>query len=232
MEHVLEHREQLLQGMAVTIETALAILALCTLLGFLVAGARLVPVTKAVAFAYTEFFQNIPYPILVFFMYYALPEAGVTLDPIMATILGVSLYSSAYVAEALRSGVLAVPKGHLDAGYATGLSRFQVIRSIVLKQAVVYALPSLTNQWCRALRNVSVMAIIGGQEILFEASQLADRTFEVIAFYTIAGVAYWLLSIPITALSGLAERISLRRRTGATWRWRWPAMPRGRGSGT
>lgn len=227
MKHVLDNLDPLLHGMIVTIETALATLLLCTLLGVLVAAARLVPATKALAFAYTEFFQNIPYPILVFFMYYGLPEAGLTLGPIAATVIGVGLYSSAYVAEALRSGVLAVPKGNLDAGYATGLGRSQVIRSIVLRQAVIYALPSLTNQWCRALRNVSVMAIIGGQEILFEASQLADKTFEVITFYTIAGFAYWMLSIPITALSGLVERLTPWRRHRTTSRRRWSGLLRG-----
>lgn len=206
METVLENIVPLINGLIVTVETASATLVLCTILGLLVAGLRLVPATKRLAIVYTEFFQNIPYVILVFFIYYGLPAIGIRLGPISTTIVGIGLYSSAYIAEALRTGILAVPKGHSEAGYATGLSQYQVIRYIVLRQALIYAIPSLTNQWCRALRNVSVMAIIGGQEILFEASQLADSTFLVITYYSVAGFAYWALSFPILAAGSIVQR--------------------------
>jgi putative glutamine transport system permease protein len=208
VETVLDNIDVLMSGLYITVQTAAATLTLCTILGLLVAGMRLVPATKGLAIVYTEFFQNIPYVILVFFIYYGLPSVGIRLGPIATTIIGIGLYSSAYIAEALRTGILAVPKGNSEAGYATGLSQYQVIRYIVLQQGLLYAMPSLMNQWCRALRNVSVMAIIGGQEILFEASQLADSTFLVITYYSIAGFAYWVLSFPILAMGSLVRRFS------------------------
>lgn len=208
METIWDNIDPLMSGLIVTVQTAAATLVLCTLLGLLVAGLRLVQGTRLLAVVYTEFFQNIPYVILVFFIYYGLPAVGLKLGPIATTIVGIGLYSSAYVAEALRTGILAVPQGNSEAGYATGLSRYQVIRYIVLHQGLVYAIPSLINQWCRALRNVSVMAIIGGQEILFEATQLADSTFLVITYYSIAGFAYWVLSFPILGVGTVVQRLS------------------------
>lgn len=208
METLVQNIDPLLSGLVVTVQTAAATLVLCTALGLIVAGMRLVPATRRLAIVYTEVFQNVPYVILVFFIYYGLPAVGIRLGPIATTILGIGLYSSAYVAEALRTGILAVPRGHSEAGYATGLSQYQVVRHIVLHQALVYAVPSLLNQWCRALRNISVMAIIGGQEILFEASQLADSTFLVITYYSVAGFAYWFLSFPILAAGSLIQNRS------------------------
>lgn len=208
METLVQNIDPLINGLIVTVQTASATLVLCTALGLFVAGLRLVPATRRLAIVYTELFQNIPYVILVFFIYYGLPAVGIRLGPIATTILGIGLYSSAYIAEALRTGILAVPRGHSEAGFATGLSQYQVVRYIVLQQALVYAVPSLLNQWCRALRNISVMAIIGGQEILFEASQLADSTFLVITYYSVAGFSYWLLSFPILAAGAVIQRRS------------------------
>lgn len=194
---VLDHSDVLWRASIVTASTASLTIALATLLGIAVMALRMTPAASILAKLYVEVFQNVPYPILVFIIYYGLPEVGLVLGPIESTILGIGVYSSAYIAEALRSGVLAVPNGQYEAGQSTGLSHLSILRHVILRQAVVAALPSLTNQWCRALRNISVMAIIGGQEILFASATLASQTFEVLSFYLVAGIVYWVLSIPI-----------------------------------
>lgn len=198
MNSIIEHAETILAGIGFTALTALLTLAFATAMAFLMATLRLLPGTTWLARAYVNVFQNTPYPVLVFLIFYGLPEIGIRLDAMASTVVGIGLYSSAYLAEALRTGVQAVPRGNFEAGLATGMSRLSIIIHIVLKQALVYALPSLSNQWCRGLRNISVMAMIGGHEILFVSSQLADKTFLVFLYYGVAGVAYWLLSIPIS----------------------------------
>ena len=196
----------ILEGVGLTAYTALAMLVFASALALLVLLGRLWRPSARLATWYTDLFQNIPYPILVFLIYYGLPEVGIMLDPIGATVLGIGLYSSAYLAEALRSGVRAVSAGNVEAAFATGLSRWAVVTQIVLPQAVTYSLPSLTNQWCRGLRNISVMAMLGGHEILFVSQQLADQTFQVFLYYGIAGIAYWLLSLPISSTARFAEK--------------------------
>ena len=212
MHALLENRGLLLHGIAVTVKAGVLTLLLSTGLGFVVAAMRMSRQLGFVARAYVELFQNVPYLILVFLMYYGLPELKITLPAVTAAILGLSLYSSAYIAESLRSGVLAVSGGQLDAATASGLKQREIARSIVLNQALVYSLPAVTNQWSRIIKNTTVLAIVGGEDLLFEAANLSAITFAVFAFYAFAGVAYWLLSIPVTTGSRVVERLIPWRR--------------------
>lgn len=213
----LEQFQLILGGIGLTAMTALLTLILASAIGLIALLGRLWKPTSKIAGVFTDLFQNAPYPVLVFLIFYGLPEIGVTLTPFGATILGIGLYTGAYIAEALRTGVKAVSVGIVEAGFATGLSRWTVVMHIVLPQAIVYSMPSLTNQWCRGLRNISVMAMLGGHEILFVSQQLADQTFLIFLYYGLAGISYWLLSLPIVGAASFAERrVRWTERVGTT----------------
>lgn len=215
MNTLLEYREQLLSGVIYTIGVSVVTLLFSTVIGVLLAGLTLshLPGARLAVTAYVEVFQNIPYLIVVLFFYFGLAEFGVRLSAVQAVVVGLSLYSAAYTAEALRGGISAVSKGELTAARAFGLRESDIFRRLLLPQAVVYALPSLTNQWVRVIKNTTVLAVIGGGDLLYQAYQLAAQTYEVFTFYAFVAVAYWVMIIPLTRLSARAEMLARWRRS-------------------
>jgi len=208
-----DYREQLLNGAVTTIWVSILTLFLSTALGLVVAGlANAGGAGHALSRVYVEIFQNIPYLILVFIFYFGLAQVGVRLSAVQAVIVGLTLYSAAYTAEAIDSGIRGVSDGERRAAVATGMDRLTILRAIVLPQAVVYCLPSLTNQWVRVIKNTTVLAVIGGGDLLYEANLGSAQTYQVFAFYGFVAVAYWILIIPLTRVSARAETVRAWRR--------------------
>lgn len=214
MELLIEYREQLLSGLWTTILVSLITLALSTAIGISLTALNMTgnTVPKRAVWVYIEVFQNIPYLILIFFFYFGLAEFGLRLSGLEAAVVGLSLYSGAYTAEALRGGMGAVSKGELTAARAAGLRESHIFRTLILPQTVVYSLPSLTNQWVRVIKNTTVLAVIGGGDLLYQVYVLAAQTYEVFTFYAFAAVAYWIIIIPLTRASAHAELVAPWRR--------------------
>lgn len=184
------------------------------LIGIVVVVARSAPsrALRSAASVYVEVFQNTPYLLVVLFVYDGLAQIGLRFDALQAGIIGLSIYSGAYMAEAIRSGFLAVDRGQWIAARSTGMGFMQVIRLIVMPQAIAYAIPPLTNQWVRLVKNTSVLAIIAGGDLLYQTNQLVSETYIVFPFYLVVAAGYWLLTIPLTRLGEYAERCFAWRR--------------------
>jgi aspartate/glutamate/glutamine transport system permease protein len=182
---------------------------LSLVLGTLLAVMRSAPigVLRSIAGGYTEFFRNIPLLTVLFFLYIYLGGryAAVELTPYWTAVLGLALYTSAYVGEVVRAGLGTVSKGNIEAARSQGMSFVQAMWHVQLPQAVRAAIPPLGTLMIALLKNTSLASTITVADLLFQAQFVNDRTFNPIVL-PIAGVIYVAMTLPLGALVNAIER--------------------------
>ena len=161
---------------------------------------------RAVARIYVEMFQNIPLVIQIFFMYNGLAMAGLVLSEFTIGVVGVGMYDGAYIAEVVRAGILAVPKGQEEAAYSEGFNYIQTMRYVILPQMVKIILPPLTNQAVNLIKNTSVLAIIAGADLMYVADSYASYSLNYGPAYAVAGLLYFLLCFPLATFARKYEQ--------------------------
>ncbi|MDR0409245.1 MAG: amino acid ABC transporter permease [Spirochaetaceae bacterium] len=201
------------QGLGVTLLVSLFALLLALTAGVIfgvLSMTAIVPL-KAVSRVYVDFFQNTPLVIQIFFLYNALPYAGIKLDLITIGILGVGLYHGAYIAEVTRAGILSIPKGQREAASSQGFSYVQTMAYIILPQATIVILPPLANQAVNLIKNTSVLALVAGGDLMYRADSWAsDGSLSYGPAYVVTGALYFLLCFP---LARWARRFEERLKT-------------------
>jgi putative glutamine transport system permease protein len=161
---------------------------------------------RAVARIYVEMFQNIPLVIQIFFMYNGLAMAGLVLSEFTIGVVGVGMYHGAYIAEVVRAGILAIPKGQEEAAYSEGFNYIQTMRYVILPQMVKIILPPLTNQAVNLIKNTSVLAIIAGADLMYVADSYASYSLNYGPAYAVAGLLYFLLCFPLATFARKYEQ--------------------------
>lgn len=204
------------EGFGITLLVSLSALFLSLSLGavfgtFSMSSLRLL---KAASRFYVEFFQNTPLVIQVFFLYNALPYAGVTMSVMSIGVIGIGLYHGAYIAEVVRAGVLSIPKGQKEAASSQGFSYIQAMAYIVLPQAVKVILPPLANQAVNLIKNTSVLALIAGGDLMYRADSWASNgSLSYGPAYIFTGALYFVLCFPIARWARqFEERLKNRER--------------------
>ncbi len=155
---------------------------------------------------YVEFIQNTPLVIQVFFLYNGLPYLGITLPVVAVGIIGVGVYHGAYIAEVIRSGIQAIPKGQREAALSQGFTYWEALRYIILPQAKKVVFPPLTNQAVYLIRNTSVLAMIAGGDLMYRADSWAGNNLYYGPSYVVTGVLYLLLCLPLSQFARYLER--------------------------
>lgn len=189
-------------------------MALGLALGVVLVVLRLLPLppVRAAARLVIEFFRNVPILIQLFFYYYGLPRLGISLSAFTCAAIGLSIYSGVYIAEALRAGVLAVGRGQLEAGLASGLTRLQGLRHVVLPQAVRLVIPPLTNLLVFTIKTSALASAITVEELMQVTEAVESATFRTFELFTAAAAFYLLLTIPLGgAARWLERRLVLQR---------------------
>jgi len=196
------------QGLLITIEVSLAAFVLAVLLGFVIATMRVspVPALRRIATTYVEVIRNIPLLVQLFFLFFALPSAGVRLDAFVCGVLALGIYTSAFIAEAVRSGIAAVPKGQLEAALASGMGYLTAMRIIVLPQAVIKTIPPLGNATLNMIKNSSLVSTISVLDILGTANLIGARTFAYVPMLIGAAICYLILTLSTAFCINLIER--------------------------
>ncbi|MPM27760.1 putative glutamine ABC transporter permease protein GlnM [bioreactor metagenome] len=207
-ESLLENSSDIGAGFIRTLQVAVLALLLALVIGVVVgtmstAKGRL---PRAVARIYVEMFQNIPLVIQIFFMYNGLAMAGLVLSEFTIGVVGVGIYHGAYIAEVVRAGILAVPKGQEEAAYSEGFNYVQTMRYIILPQMVKIILPPLTNQAVNLIKNTSVLAIIAGADLMYVADSYASYSLNYGPAYAVAGLLYFLLCFPLATFARKYEQ--------------------------
>jgi putative glutamine transport system permease protein len=211
---VVEHLPELLLGFRTTVVLSAASMALGLAVGTILAVLRLLPAAalRAGARFVIEFFRNVPILIQLFFYYFGLPRLGISLSAFTCALLGLSIYSGVYVAEAIRAGVLVVGPGQVEAALATGLSRLQALRHIVLPQAVRLVIPPLTNLLVFTIKTSALASAITVEEVMYASEVIESATFRTLEIFTATAGFYLLLTIPLGGVSRrLERRLALRR---------------------
>lgn len=167
-----------------------------------------------------ELFRAIPLLILMFFFYYGSLQFHLGLTPFWAVVLGLMLYNGSVLAEIFRAGIAAVPKGQREASYAIGLRKNQVVRLVLLPQAISAMLPAIVSQLVVLLKDTALGFIITYAELLYVAKQMGGRLqygFPYIPTYLVVAVIYIGLCSLLSLLARYLEGRSRRRRkvTGA-----------------
>jgi putative glutamine transport system permease protein len=195
-----DDREIFFEGFLTTLEVAIGALLLAIVLGVIFGIAGVFPKkwVRAIDRVYVEFFQNTPLVIQAIFLYHALPHLHIMLPVIAIGILGVGIYSGAYMSEIFRSGINAVPKGQMEAGMSQGFGYWKTMWYIVLPQAKRTILPALGNQSIGIIKNTSVLAMIAGGDLMYTADSWAGANMYYGPAYLVTGIIYWLICFPLT----------------------------------
>ncbi len=199
----------LLGGLAVTLQTAVLVIIGGSLfgvgLGILRTGRM--AVFRALALAYIELIRGTPLLVVLFFVYFGVPPViGHRFSAYEAAVIGFVLFIGAYIAEDYRSGVASVPRGQVEAGLASGLSPAQVLRHVVLPQAVRRMIPALFNQFVRLLKFTSVASVIGVTELTGAAVTVNAREFQPIPVLAALAGAYFVLCYALSLLGRWLNR--------------------------
>ena len=168
------------------------------------------------AFAFIALFQCVPLLVLLFLVFFGLALYGQDQNPYVAVTLALSLYAGSYLGEIWRGAIEAVPGAQAEAGRALGLRRFQILRLVVLPQAVRLAIPPTVGFLVQLVKNTSLASIVGFAELTQAAQFVNNLTFRPIPVYLTAATIYFVLCFPLTWSAGRLERRLLARVGGAT----------------
>ncbi|WP_323716410.1 ABC transporter permease [Paracoccus aminovorans] len=221
MELLVEYRGQLLAGLVTTVQLALASLVLSVTLGLLGAWAKLSAnrAANALAGAYTTVVRGVPDLVLIMLVFFggqvtvnAIGSATglwdyVEISQFVAGALTIGVIFGAYFTETFRGAILAIPRGQIEAGISTGMSRPLVFRRIIWPQMVRYALPGFGNNWLVQLKTTALVSVIGLQDLVYNAFSAGRSTGALFTFMAAAFVIY----LALTALSDLGLRALERR---------------------
>lgn len=180
-------------------------------IGAIVAVMRIVPIAplRWIAIAYVEFFRNIPLLVIVFFFFIATPSLGLHLSGFTAGTIGLTIYTSAFIAEAIRSGILSVPTGQMEAARSSGLTYGQTMRMVILPQAIKIVVPPIGNQFINLVKNSSILALIAGAELMYMADLISAKTYVVFDVYIFVALFYLVITIPLSfGVSYLEKRLA------------------------
>ena len=206
-----ENAGLLAQGLLVTLEVSALALVLALVLGVIVATLRVSPsvALRRIGTAYVEFLRNIPLLVQLFFLFFALPSIGIRLPAFVCGVLALGVYTSAFVAEAIRSGIAAVPKGQLEAGLSSGMAYATAMRMIVLPQAITKTIPPLGNTTLNLIKNSSLVSTVSVLDILGTANLLGARSFQYVPMFVGAAICYLILTLPTAfAVNALEKRFA------------------------
>ena len=212
-----QYHEWLVSGLKVTIHLSLISIVLAFLLGLLIAVMRMSQVApiRWVAHGYLEFFRNTPLLVQIFFWYFGsykiLPQAVnewlYRQDfEFASAVIALTIYTSAFIAEDIRSGVRSIPKEQMEVARSSGFSYIRAMQYIILPQAVRITIPPLISQFLNLMKNSSLAMTIGVAELTYQARQVESYTFKGFEAFTAATLVYLILSIVITALVTLYDK--------------------------
>ena len=211
-----EHFGEFASGFWVTARLVLASFVLALVLGTVVAALRIAPSRslQRLGALYVEVFRNLPLLVLLFISFAGLRRAGVGIGPWTAGIASLGVYTSAYVAEALRSGVFAVGKGQIEASLSLGFSQTQTMRRIVLPQAFRTVIPPLGSITIAMIKNSAIVgaSLLALPDLLKQARVVNSNTFQTTESFFWAALGYMVLTVSVTVLvRSLESRYAVRR---------------------
>jgi ectoine/hydroxyectoine ABC transporter permease protein EhuD len=203
-----EYLPELLRGALVSVELTFCVMLISLVFGLIIALMRLSRprLTRTISTIYVEVVRGTPCLLQLFYIYFVLPAFGIRFDPFMAGVIGLSVNYSAYLSEVYRAGIIAVPRGQLEAAHALGMSRAKMMRLIILPQAIRVVVPPLGNYFISLFKDTSLVSIVTVKELMFTGQIIAATNFQYFTIFTIIGIIYLSLSYPGSLFVSYLER--------------------------
>jgi polar amino acid transport system permease protein len=204
----------LARGALVTIEVTAAALALSCTIGLGVGLLRLHPRRRpdyALASLYVLFIRGTPLLVQLFLLFFGLPQFGILLPAFLCAVLGLGIYSGAYVSEIARGAILSVDAGQMEAARSLGMSYALAMRKVVLPQALLRMIPPLGNEFIALIKNSALVSLLTLNDLMHEGEQIISVSYRSLEVYLAVALIY--LAMTASAAQGLrlAEQ-RLRRR--------------------
>ena len=216
-----EYRDWIIQGLIITLKISAISIVLSLLLGTVVTTLRMtkIRVLEWITFSYIEFFRNTPLLIQIFFWYFGssmiFPESLnqwlYAHDYEFAVgVFSLTLYTAAFIAEEIRSGIISIPKEQMESSRATGLSFVQAMSYVVLPQAFRIVIPTLISQFLNLIKNSSLVMTIGVMDLTYMTRQIESYSFRGFEAFTVATLLYIAISLIVSFAITLYNRKYLR----------------------
>ncbi|AIQ66882.1 amino acid ABC transporter permease [Paenibacillus graminis] len=191
---------QYLEGFQGTVLSSVLALIGSFVIGTVIAVFRITPVKALRWFGtgYVEFIRNIPLLLVVYVFFYGPSALGFTLDGFKAGTIGLTVYTSAFIAEAIRAGIVAVPKGQMEAARSSGLNYMQTMTHVILPQAIKLVIPPLGNQFINLIKNSSVLTLVAGLDLMYFADGISTETYRTFDTYIFVALFYLVLTLPLS----------------------------------
>jgi polar amino acid transport system permease protein len=198
----------LLIGVKLTILVTIGSLAVSTVLGLIwalmrVSGIRLL---SAISRTIINVIRGIPIIVQLFYIYFVLPDFGITLSALQAAIIGLGIAYSAYQAENFRAGIEAIDHGQVEAAQSIGMGWVMMMRRVILPQAVRIVLPPYGNTMIMMLKDSSQASTITVAELALQGKLIASATFQNSTVFTLVALLYLTMSLPLIVLVGRLEK--------------------------
>lgn len=165
-----------------------------------------VPVLKQITGIYIELFRNTPLLVQLFFMYYGLPRLGVPISAEACGVLGLALLGGAYMAEVFRSGLESIEPIQSESALSLGMNHAQVMRHIILPQAVSTSVPAFVANIIFLLKETSVFSAISLMDLMFTAKDLIGLYYKTIESLTLLVIFYLIILLPVSIIGSIIER--------------------------
>ncbi|MBB4145134.1 amino acid ABC transporter permease [Rhizobium rhizoryzae] len=193
---VIEGLPNLLMACLGTFTLAICGMLLATIIGIGGVALRQSPFAPVrwLVIGFVELIRNTPFLVQIFFIYFALPLAGIRLDPTPTAIIALGINGGAYAIEIIRGGVQSIPKGQMEAGLALGLHKAQVFRLIILKPALRAIFPSLTSQFVLLTLTTSIASAISAYELTSVSQRIESDSFRSFEVYFTVTIFYLVIS--------------------------------------
>ena len=198
----------LLTGVKLTIIVTVGSLAVSTVLGLIWALMRVsgIALLAAISRTIVNIIRGIPIIVQLFYIYFVLPDFGITLSALQAAIIGLGIAYSAYQAENFRAGIEAIDHGQVEAAQSIGMGWGLMMRRVILPQAVRIVLPPYGNTMIMMLKDSSQASTITVAELALQGKLIASATFQNTTVFTLVALLYLTMSIPLILLVGWLEK--------------------------
>ena len=202
------HFKFLLDGAFWTLVLSLMAFAGGGAIGFLVALGRISPIKpiRYLTTAYVQLVQGTPLLVIMFVTYFGLPQIGITIAPMVAAGLSMTIYVSAYLGEIWKGSILSVPKAQWEAAECLALNRVERMFKVILPQAVRIAIPPTVGFSVQIVKNTSLASVVGFVELTRAGQLINNSIFQPLPVYLTVAALYFCLCFPISALSRRLEK--------------------------
>ena len=197
----------LLSGLQITLIMAVSSIALAVILGVIIGLFSIshIRILRAFATVYIYVIRGIPLMILGLFLYFGVSAiTGIRFDPLVASIIVLTINASAYMAEIFRAGIQAIDVGQTEAARSLGLGYLKTMKKVILPQAIKIMIPAFLNQFITTLKDTSILSVISVRELTLNGQIIIARNYLPFEVYSYVAIMYLII---ITALSILSKKL-------------------------